>query len=192
MAGPYTITLPIQGQPISSSGFGIPVKNAIENLDARLTIREALENIPDDVVATIAGTIAITATSAATLPSPGPLSVAFTNPSSEFDLVVDLSFSAWMSCGTSTSVQAGVAASGGMTWNYNQFNVGGPIANSDNLFSAGAVTMQQKSGYPVRIPAGAAAVTFTVQAFRSGGTTTTLPSYNYPTLRITPRAYVLP
>ena len=35
MAGPYSITNPVQGQPISSSGFGIGVKNAINDLDSR-------------------------------------------------------------------------------------------------------------------------------------------------------------
>lgn len=35
MAGPYTIQVPVQGQPISSSLFGIPARNAINDLHAR-------------------------------------------------------------------------------------------------------------------------------------------------------------
>lgn len=40
MAGPYTITTPVQGQPIPSVGFGVAVKNAINDLDARTSVIE--------------------------------------------------------------------------------------------------------------------------------------------------------
>jgi hypothetical protein len=40
MAGPYAITTPVQGQPIPSAGFGIAVKNAINDLDARTSSLE--------------------------------------------------------------------------------------------------------------------------------------------------------
>lgn len=48
MAGPYTVALPVQGQPISSSQFGIPVKNAIDDLHTRAV---ALETSAQAVVA---------------------------------------------------------------------------------------------------------------------------------------------
>ena len=40
MPGPYTITPPVQGQPIPSVGFGQAVKDAINDLDARLSAVE--------------------------------------------------------------------------------------------------------------------------------------------------------
>lgn len=36
MAGPYTIQLPVQGQPISSSLFGIPIRAAVNDLHTRV------------------------------------------------------------------------------------------------------------------------------------------------------------
>lgn len=38
---PYTIQTPVDGQPISSSLYGIPVKNAITDLDLRTSFLEA-------------------------------------------------------------------------------------------------------------------------------------------------------
>jgi hypothetical protein len=38
---PYTIQIPISGQPISSSLYGIPVRNAIVNMDLRISALEA-------------------------------------------------------------------------------------------------------------------------------------------------------
>jgi hypothetical protein len=48
MAGPYTITLPVKGQPIPSAGFGIAVKNAIADLDTRVS---AIEGGQQSVIA---------------------------------------------------------------------------------------------------------------------------------------------
>ncbi len=41
MAGPYTIAIPVPGQPISSSLFGIPVRDAINDIDSRVATIEA-------------------------------------------------------------------------------------------------------------------------------------------------------
>lgn len=41
MAGPYTIAVPVSGQPISSSLFGIPVRDAINDLHTRTALIEA-------------------------------------------------------------------------------------------------------------------------------------------------------
>jgi hypothetical protein len=54
MAGPYVIGLPVPGQPISSSLYGIPVKAAINDLDARLNEAELLR-IPAGYFAVTAG-----------------------------------------------------------------------------------------------------------------------------------------
>lgn len=64
MAGPYTITLPVKGQPIPSAGFGIAVRNAILDLDARVS---KVESGQQSVVArtrrtTSTGTITTTET----------------------------------------------------------------------------------------------------------------------------------
>jgi hypothetical protein len=48
MAGPYALTTPVQGQPIPSAGFGIAAKNAINDLDARVS---ALETSAQVVIA---------------------------------------------------------------------------------------------------------------------------------------------
>jgi len=45
MAGPYVITPPVQGQPIPSVGFGIAVKNAITDLDARASAVEGSQQL---------------------------------------------------------------------------------------------------------------------------------------------------
>jgi len=151
---------------------------------------EAVLALPARSEAFVGNTIAITATSFAALPSPGPCQLTFTNPSSEYDLEVDVIFSAWIATGGANNVTVGVAASGGMTWTANGFGAGGPSANSDNLFTSSTTTGQQKSTYPVTIPAGAAAVTFAMQAFR--GNTAGSPACNYPTLRVIPRRFIAP
>jgi hypothetical protein len=182
-----------------TSNFEIPYPQSTDDVQLWTKFQALAEKVdellslPDDVAAFVANVITtITATSFATLPSPGPVSVSMTNPSSDFDLLCDVSFSAWMNNGTSSNVQVGVAGSGGMSWAANGFGSGGPIANSDNLIVGGGATVQQCGNFPVQIPAGAAAVTFTMHALRSGGTTTTLPSVNYPTLRVKPRRFVVP
>lgn len=47
MAGPYNVILPISGQPVSSSLFGVRVKTAIDDLDARAN---QLEAITEDII----------------------------------------------------------------------------------------------------------------------------------------------
>jgi hypothetical protein len=48
MAGPYTITTPVKGQPIPSAGFGAAVKAAITDLDTRAA---ALETNAQSIIA---------------------------------------------------------------------------------------------------------------------------------------------
>jgi hypothetical protein len=45
MSGPYTITTPVQGQPIPSVGFGVAVKNAINDLDSRMSTVEGSQQL---------------------------------------------------------------------------------------------------------------------------------------------------
>lgn len=45
MAGPYSIATPIQGQPASAALFGLAVKNAINDLDARVSAVEGSQQL---------------------------------------------------------------------------------------------------------------------------------------------------
>lgn len=147
--------------------------------------------LPDAVESFINNTIIVTATALATLPSPGPLAISITNPSADLDMEVDVSFSGWLLlAATTTSITVGVAGSGGMTWGASSFGSGGPKANSDNLFYNGTVFTMQHSEWPIIIPAGASAVTLTMQAFRSN--TGAQANCNYPTLRAKPRRFIVP
>jgi hypothetical protein len=40
MSGPYAIAVPTKTQPITAGGFGVPVRDAINDLDARATVLE--------------------------------------------------------------------------------------------------------------------------------------------------------
>lgn len=63
MAGPYTIVTPIQGQPVSAALFGLAVKNAINDLDARVS---ALEGTAPGLVAIHSRTTTAVAVSTST------------------------------------------------------------------------------------------------------------------------------
>lgn len=181
--------------PETSMGIYYPSSSDAPNGPAQMQALaqsvDTLLNLPDDIAGFVNSTISITATAHATLPSPGPLSVSITNPSSEYDMEVDVEFSGWVTVGaTSTSLTVGVAGSGGMTWGASSFGSGGPIANSDNIFYNGTVFVQGRGGYPIVIPAGASAVTLTMNAFRSN--TGASANVNYPTLRAKPRRFLVP
>lgn len=181
--------------PFTAMGIYYPSSvdppNGPTQMQALATNVDTLLDLPDDVAGFVNSTIAVTATSFATLPSPGPLAISITNPSSVYNLEIDVTFSAWMTVGaTTTSVTAGIQGSGGMTWAAAGFGSGGPIANSDNLFTNSAQFVQQAGHFPVIIPAGAAALTLTMHAFRSN--TGASAAVNYPTLRAKPRRFIVP
>jgi hypothetical protein len=73
MSGPYTITTPVPGQPISSAGFGIPVKNAINDLDARVNAVALLAPLYDQRTSDSAliGTTTLVSVLQVTLPAVG-------------------------------------------------------------------------------------------------------------------------
>lgn len=183
--------------PETGMGLWYPASTAPprvwEDMQALAESVDTLLDLPDAVAGSVNSTIAVTATSLATLPSPGPLAISITNPSADYDMEVDVSFSGWLNVAvdTQTTITVGVAGSGGMTWGAASFGAGGPITNSDNLFfNAGPAFSMQHSEYPIIIPAGAAAVTLTMQAFRSN--TTRATNCNYPTLRAKPRRFLVP
>ncbi len=181
--------------PETGMGIWYPASTAPprvwEDIQATAESVNTLLDLPDSVTSQVTNTITVTATALATLPSPGPLAISITNPSAEYNLEVDVQFSAWLTlAATTTSLTVGVAGSGGMTWGAASFGAGGPVTNSDNLFYNGTVFTQQHSEYPIIIPAGAAAVTLTMQAFRSN--TGAAANCNYPILRAKPRRFLVP
>lgn len=165
--------------------------NGPAQMQALAASADLLFDLPDDVASFVNSTVIVTATSIATLPAPGPLAISITNPSSVYNMEVDVSFTAWCTLATSaTALTVGVAGSGGMTWGAASFGAGGPIANSDNIFTNTPSFVHQRGEYPIIIPAGASAVTLTMQAFRSN--TTAQANCNYPTLRAKPRRFIVP
>ncbi len=177
--------------------FGIPYPASTddprvwEDMQALANGVDTILTLPARVEGSVGSTISVTATSFATLPSPGPLAISITNPSADLHLEVDVSFSAWLAVGaTGTSITVGVAGSGGMSWAAGAFGAGGPIANSDNLFYNGTAFAMLHGEYPITIPAGASAVTLTMQALRSN--TTNSANCNYPALRAKPRRFIVP
>lgn len=181
--------------PTTGMGLWYPASTAPprvwEDIQALATSVDTLLDLPDAVASSVNATISVTATALATLPT--PLSISITNPSAVYNMEVGVSFSAWLTVATdqATAITVGVAGSGGMTWGAASFGAGGPIGNSDNLFFNGGPSFtMQHSEYPIIIPAGAAAVTLTMQAFRSN--TTRATNCNYPTLRAKPRRFLVP
>lgn len=183
------IQVPPPNGPISASQYGVRVRDAIIDLDTRVSIREAAEMLPDVSANSINNVISVTSTAFTDLPSPGPLNLAVTNPSADFDLVVLISYSAWMNA-TASDCRGGLAASGGLSFTPNSFGTGGAITNSDNLFTASPNTSMQHNMLPVVIPAGAATVTFKLWAMR--GAASGAQAFNYPILRATPLRFQVP
>lgn len=179
------------------TSFGLPYPASTddprvwEDMQALAAAVDLALTLPDAVAGFVNSTVTVTATALATLPSPGPLAISIANPSADWHMEVDVSFSAWLTVAASgTSITVGVAGSGGMTWGASSFGAGGPIANSDNLFSNTPTFVMHRSEYPIIIPAGSSAVTLTMQAFRSN--TSNAANCNYPTLRAKPRRFIVP
>lgn len=178
------IAVPIPFQPISVGTYGVPVRDAVRDLDVRLSLREAAELLPANVSGYGNGINTIVGGAAAwtTMPS-FPIALVMTNPSADFDLVVNVHFGAWMSA-SAGDVRMGIALSGGMT-------VTPPAPGVNNVAGWGLMPMtsqttaDQHMGFmQVVIPAGAAAVTFTAMGARSNGTANA--QVNYPTINLVP------
>lgn len=177
-----------------TSEFSLPYPQSTDDVqlwtDFQL-LAEAVEtvlNLPDRVEASISAQTVITSTSFAAIPTT-PVSLSITNPSSVFDLEVDLTAGAWMAA-SANDVRAGIAASGGMSFSPTAFGSGGGLSFGDIMIVSSSASTGQRISYPVTIPAGAAAVTFALQAMRSSATGT--QNVNYATLRATPRRFKKP
>lgn len=189
MADYDDIVVPVQGQPISSSGFGNKVRDYIIDLGVRMGIREAAEELPAPWSAAGGNGNSVTAAinTWQTL-TPNGVSLVVTNPSIQFDLVCMVYFGAWMQIATAGSVRFGLNITGGVTSDPD------PGANSPVGFGlmplTSAANSQQCTGlFQMTIPAGAAAVTLTGQGFRS---IANAASVNYPAINVVPQQYRLP
>lgn len=178
------IAVPVQGQKVSSGAYGVPVRNAIIDLDRRLLLQEAASILPANVGAYGNGINTMVGGAAAWTAMPSfPVSVVMTNPSPDFDLVVNVHFGAWMSA-SAGDVRMGIVLSGGLT-------VSPPGPGANNVTGWGlmpytsSTTSDQHPGFmQVVIPAGASAVTFTAQGSRSNGAANA--QINYPTINLVP------
>ena len=189
MADYDDIVVPVQGQPISSSGFGNKVRDYIIDLGVRMGIREAAEELPAPWSAAGGNNNQITA-AINTWQTAGPngVSLVVANPSLQFDLVCLVHFGAWMYIVTSGSVRMGLNITGGVTSDPD------PGTNSPVGFGMMPLTssreVDQHSGmFQMVIPAGAASVTLTAQGFRSVANNAFV---NYPAINVIPIQYRLP
>jgi hypothetical protein len=181
------IQVPVQGLPISSTQYGIKVRDAIIDIDQRMRIMEANLNLPASVSVQGFGTntLASAANTWANLPTT-PAVVAFTNPSTDFDLVVDVYYGAWLSVSTG-DVRAGVALSGGVTATPNPGAANQPVGWGLFPLTTLSTSDQHMGFFQVIIPKSVAAVTFTMQGWRSSGAATA--QVNYGSIYVVPRKY---
>lgn len=178
------IAVPVPGQPISAGAYGIPVRNAILDLDTRMSLRETAEILPANQSATGGGVNSVTAAVNVWQDLTAfPASVVMTNPSTDFDLVVNVHFGAWMSA-SAGDVRMGIVLSGGLT-------VATPGPGVNNVIGWGLLpttsqtTVDQHNGFmQVIIPAGAAAVTFKAWGMRTNSGATA--QVNYPSINLVP------
>ncbi len=179
-----------------STALGFPYPSSSDDPDVPADIQalaDALNtflNLPAAVSIAGVGSNTIISTTFAVLPT-SPISVSLTNPSSVYNLECDVNFGAWVAAGATTlQLQGGVALSGGMSAAADSTGSGGPISNGQLVMTQNTEAHSVTSGFPVVIPASAAAVTFTVQAKRTstGGNSI----YNFPWITVQPRRFIKP
>jgi hypothetical protein len=181
--------------PSTSIGFPYPSSSDDPDVPADIqALADALNtflNLPADAVASGAGSNVISSLTFAALPS-SPVSVVMTNPSSVYNLEVDVQFGAWVAASnTALQLQGGVAASGGMSFAADSLGAGGPVTLGQVILTQNTDAHSAMSGFPVIIPAGAAAVTFTLQAKRTAALAGS-SIFNNPFLNVQPRRFIKP
>jgi hypothetical protein len=189
MADYDDIGLPVKGQPISSSLFGIKVRNAIIDLGVRMGIREAAEQLPAAVKIGGNGTnvIAAAANTWANLPTTTAV-VTITNPSSTFKLVCLVFFGAWMQSSVG-DVRAGINITGGVVSDPDPGD-NSPAGYGLMPLTSSTTPVAQMGMFQLDIPPGAATVTLTMQGRRSNGTANA--QVNYPTINVVPQHFATP
>ncbi len=175
-----------QGIRYPSSTDDPDVSGDMSNLAADVN---AIVKLPDVVSATGSGVIASSAGTYAALST--PCSLSFQNPSSTHDLYVMLVMNGYLTnSGTTGAVAAHSTASGGVNWTAAQYGNGGPLSCADTLSAGGGVGVSCGVSFPVKIPAGSASTTFTVQGYRSN--TDGSKVVQTVSLRIVPIRYIKP
>lgn len=190
-----SIQVPIQGQPASASLFGNAVRNALIDVDARLSIVENLTApMPDPVKIGANGVNSITSAVGvwANLPT-NTFSAQIANPSTVFDMWCIVLFGAWMIGQQTGNVRMSLLISGGVSVTED------PIANGLAAYgmmplegdSVAGNTRQHMGAFSLKIPAGAATVTF-VPRVQHSTSPTTPHQCNYPSLEIMPYRFSKP
>lgn len=183
------IGIPVSGQKISVGTYGIPVRNAILDLDRRLALREAAETLPAkvSVMGNGANTLAGGANVYTALPT-FPAAVSITNPSTEFSLVCNVLFGCWM-LASAGDVRMGIALSGGLTVAANTLGANQPVGHGMYPFATSTTSEQHMGFFQMTIPPGAAAVTLTAHGARSNGTANA--QVNYASIDVVPARFTV-
>lgn len=152
-------------------------------------VETLLGDLPDPVVGYLGGTntFAGAASTWAAIPTSSPTAV-ITNPSATLDMLVEVSWGAWMS-DTAGSLRLGLTASGGLTIAAG-VGTGGPVGWGAVPLTSSSTSQHCRAACKLFIPAGAAAVTFQCQGYRSVASGT--QSINYVLLEVTPLRFVAP
>jgi hypothetical protein len=189
MADYDDIALPVKGQPISSTGFGVKARNAIIDLGRRMGIREAAEQLPSSVSVQGNGINSITAAinTWQTMPS-FPASVNITNPSTTFNLVCFVFFGAWMQIATSGTIRMGINVTGGVTADPDP-GVNSPVGWGLVPMTSSAGSDQHSGMFQLTIPPNVAAVNLNAQGMRSAANAAQV---NYPSINVIPWRYETP
>lgn len=182
------IQIPVQGQPISSGGYGIPARNAILDLDARVARVEANNVLPAPVNAFGNGTNQITAAinTWQTLATANAVAN-ITNPSDTFQLRCLVFFGAWMTT-SGGAVRMGLNVTGGVTSDP-EIGANSPLGYGLTPQSTNANSSGNMGVFQLVIPPNVATVTLTAQGHRTASSTQFV---NYPTIEIIPFRYELP
>jgi len=151
---------------------------------------DTLLTIPDPAGQGASGSNSITLTTFSALPTT-PVSCQITNPSSDFDLLVDVTISAFMtSAGTGTECQAAVSATGGLSITAGATGGSGVLSIGENLLTTLASANQFSVTIPIVIPANAATVTFALFGRRNNTSNACL--ILQPAIRATPIRFMAP
>lgn len=176
-----------------TTALGIPFPESTDDPDVPTDMQalaafiDTLLNLPDEVTASRTGPDTISTTTVS-VDLPGPVACSITNPSSDLDLICDVSYGARMASSTAVGLNVWVSAGGGLTTG--EVASGGAINRGENLYVTNCDFNQRFATYPVRIPAGASTVTFTVNAYRD--TASGAQQVANATLRVTPRRFAIP
>ncbi len=183
----------------TTSNFALPYPDSTDapnipaDLQALADKVDLMLSLPDPIGLGGSGSNTITLTTFSALPTT-PISTSVTNPSSTHDMLVLVGISAYMaSTSAATECQAALAASGGLSITAGSTGGNGILALGENLMTTyGSLSNAQQFSQiiPVIIPAGAAAVTFSLFGRRSN--TSNACYILQPAIRAIPIRFMIP